>query len=683
MPKAAFSRQNSEVPVHQFDGQMAEQQSLVAEEGLLNSPGGLKRSRRKIAARSHGMSTLMAKPARRTWNELNKTAELFQGEEASSSVKRRIIETLPSRQAQPDHEIGEEIDLRKPRVKIGPGTRRDRIGKANLASQLYTQGQISEAEELEREVLALSKNELGSGNLRTVSSMARLARIYCAQGRLKDAEEMEVQVISIQKEKLGDRHIDTLYSRGNLASNYKGQRRFFEAKILYREVLEGLEATVGRQHPFTVMTIWSLRALLMEVGEFEQLRELYKQLLPQHSETLSRLDTFESLNDYFKGQTQVIEAQGRRPLAESTMELANIPPNQGGRKDIQNLENAAEMPDTTVAKFLPGERWELSSGIEPSFPFITLSESSGDSAGKRLETLAREEFVRLLLENETLGKIYQTAFQDSKIDPTRFEKALRHFLDQYSVDLKTEPISAAQNSAVSLVRSQSKYAANRVQNAVFQVNDGGFNLEQPQKMQNQKDQDSDFAKRVPLEGRRPLGDSQQASSEGSNFQQEPRRTNSDSELDDLDDMAEPQEGGEFSTLSETREFMVSSNAFFKLQENLWHFAHQTLRTRMRRIVRKLSEPGCENPLLETSRARLNSLIRELDFISPNQIWISDQNINSFSNTFKEIIENRTGETWDWWPLSPRVRALSPGQARLHWHCVSCPIFGIEVLTQSY
>jgi hypothetical protein len=35
-----------------------------------------------------------------------------------------------------------------------------------------------------------------------------------------------------------------------------------------------------------------------------------------------------------------------------------------------------------------------------------------------------------------------------------------------------------------------------------------------------------------------------------------------------------------------------------------------------------------------------------------------------------FLEEITGLEWDWWPLSPRMRPLKPGETRVHWECVS-------------
>lgn len=40
------------------------------------------------------------------------------------------------------------------------------------------------------------------------------------------------------------------------------------------------------------------------------------------------------------------------------------------------------------------------------------------------------------------------------------------------------------------------------------------------------------------------------------------------------------------------------------------------------------------------------------------------------NRLKGVVEEATRESWDWWPLGPRLRSLEPGKTRVLWNCVS-------------
>lgn len=43
---------------------------------------------------------------------------------------------------------------------------------------------------------------------------------------------------------------------------------------------------------------------------------------------------------------------------------------------------------------------------------------------------------------------------------------------------------------------------------------------------------------------------------------------------------------------------------------------------------------------------------------------------TFANKLKGIVEDLTGETWNWWPFRPRFLPLSSTKRRIEWSCVS-------------
>ncbi|EHK15609.1 uncharacterized protein TRIVIDRAFT_228635 [Trichoderma virens Gv29-8] len=58
----------------------------------------------------------------------------------------------------------------------------------------------------------------------------------------------------------------------------------------------------------------------------------------------------------------------------------------------------------------------------------------------------------------------------------------------------------------------------------------------------------------------------------------------------------------------------------------------------------------------------------LQSISKANIWLSQEQDASISNRFKASVESATKVRWNWWPLSPRKRMLTPGESRLFWQC---------------
>jgi hypothetical protein len=59
-----------------------------------------------------------------------------------------------------------------------------------------------------------------------------------------------------------------------------------------------------------------------------------------------------------------------------------------------------------------------------------------------------------------------------------------------------------------------------------------------------------------------------------------------------------------------------------------------------------------------------------DILPANSVEISTEEDKSISNQMKSLDEDFTMLDWDWWPLTPRMRALKPNEKRLIWKCVS-------------
>jgi hypothetical protein len=118
-----------------------------------------------------------------------------------------------------------------------------------------------------------------------------------------------------------------------------------------------------------------------------------------------------------------------------------------------------------------------------------------------------------------------------------------------------------------------------------------------------------------------------------------------------------------------KHFIISSTAFESLRRNLRNFVHPSFKIMLDDLVNKLSYPKNEK-LRTISRYNLCSLVYELQDVQPNEIKISYNERFNLFNYIKGMVEDRTGEEWEWWPFKPRRRVILPGEARLEWRCVS-------------
>ena len=73
---------------------------------------------------------------------------------------------------------------------------------------------------------------------------------------------------------------------------------------------------------------------------------------------------------------------------------------------------------------------------------------------------------------------------------------------------------------------------------------------------------------------------------------------------------------------------------------------------------------------ETKENFMTKVTEMEDILPATSVEISTEEDKSISNQMKSLVEDFTMLDWDWWPLTPRMRALNPNEKRLIWKCVS-------------
>ena len=91
-------------------------------------------------------------------------------------------------------------------------------------------GDWKNAEELEVQVMDMSKKMLDAEHPDTLKDMSNLAMTYYNQGRWNEAEQLQVQVMDMSKKVLGAEHPDTLTIISNLAYTHQNKGRWNEAE---------------------------------------------------------------------------------------------------------------------------------------------------------------------------------------------------------------------------------------------------------------------------------------------------------------------------------------------------------------------------------------------------------------------------------------------------------------------
>jgi tetratricopeptide (TPR) repeat protein len=107
-----------------------------------------------------------------------------------------------------------------------------------LADVLLREGQVHEAEKLQRETLETQARVLGPENPDTLLSQSDLARTLIREGRYGDAEKTARDAFEAQVRTLGPQHSDTLNTLQLLGTALAYNHRYPEASKLFQDAIE-------------------------------------------------------------------------------------------------------------------------------------------------------------------------------------------------------------------------------------------------------------------------------------------------------------------------------------------------------------------------------------------------------------------------------------------------------------
>lgn len=88
--------------------------------------------------------------------------------------------------------------------------------------------------------------------------MSSLATVLYRQGKLEEAEDMQRKVLQGHEELLGREHPNTLGSLCNLATTFYELQRYSDALALYQQAYDGFLKALGVHHPRTVRCLCNL-----------------------------------------------------------------------------------------------------------------------------------------------------------------------------------------------------------------------------------------------------------------------------------------------------------------------------------------------------------------------------------------------------------------------------------------
>jgi hypothetical protein len=129
--------------------------------------------------------------------------------------------------------------------------------------------------------------------------------------------------------------------------------------------------------------------------------------------------------------------------------------------------------------------------------------------------------------------------------------------------------------------------------------------------------------------------------------------------------------------SDWRDFLYNSEAYNTSGTELFNVAHELYEKRIRSAIGgDLEQAGVR---LEKDVTRYTG--REISWVPVHYLTFSDDASLSYADTMKAVIEERMGESWNWWPLAPRLHQLRPGYCRLQWKsvCGSSSFFSSDTI----
>jgi tetratricopeptide (TPR) repeat protein len=212
----------------------------------------------------------------------------------------------------------------------------------NLASTFVGQGKFDGAEKLLIQVLDLCTKLLGLEHPDTLTNMNNLAFTFSKQGNLEEAEKLNKQVLNLRTKLVGPEHSDTLVSMANLAFTFSAKGKYEEAEKLNMQVVNQRTKLLGPQHPNTLISMNDLAVNLSQQGKFEEAEKLNMQVLdlrrnllgPEHPHTL---DSMNMLALTFSKQRNFEEAEKLNKQVLNLRQKVEGPEHPNTLRNMNNL----------------------------------------------------------------------------------------------------------------------------------------------------------------------------------------------------------------------------------------------------------------------------------------------------------------------------------------------------------
>lgn len=136
-----------------------------------------------------------------------------------------------------------------------------------------------EAVNVYEKLVELAKTEYGAESGAYASELSNLANVVRAQGRYAEAEELNREALAIDAATIGTAHPDYAIHLNNLAGAVQDQERYVEAEVLYREALAIDVETMGTAHPGYATRLNNLGVNAAYQKKFAEARNYFEEAL--------------------------------------------------------------------------------------------------------------------------------------------------------------------------------------------------------------------------------------------------------------------------------------------------------------------------------------------------------------------------------------------------------------------
>lgn len=248
-----------------------------------------------------------ASPERNAWNKKVTVEEVLN--RAAQKIEVALREQ-PEVQASINLTLGNTYkslglyDKATPHIQKAVQIRRERLGDEHsdtlealdgLASLLWAQGKLPEAEPLFRRNYEALHRALGPEHRSTLAEQNNLAAVLHDQGNFVEAAELLRQNVDARGRIFGPKHPSTLAAVNNLALALYGQDKLTDAEQLLQENVKDCVRYLRLEHPETLTALTNLAVVLKDSGKpadaepfLQKSLEIRRKVLPPDHPDLAR-----------------------------------------------------------------------------------------------------------------------------------------------------------------------------------------------------------------------------------------------------------------------------------------------------------------------------------------------------------------------------------------------------------